>query len=798
MKSARHEIVRWLLLALLVPALVSVGCQRDSESRLGEIRALQQAGEFEASIEPTRVLLHTEPSHAEANYRLGVALVQTGRKGLAIWPLQKASQSDDYGVESGLLLAQLLLGSKDYEEAIRAADQVLALDAERRSALYIRGEANIGASRPEDALTDVGRLLEKDPYDFQAQLIRVAALIDLDRLDEAEAAHLKLKEYGEQLGNPDKAARACAVLANFYTGTEQLEKGEAQYTECLETYSTHPVVMQAATNFYTDFEQPDKAIAIWQRAVEDVPEDFGLRSSLADLLVAQERKEEAEKVLADAVAIFDTVAAWQALSSFYQKTGDTQQARTALENALERAPGNPEGLQFALADLLVAEGEFERAAEIADGLKEPAYRNLIKGTVRLNQGDPEGALEIFESGLRLWPNNAGARYLAALAAEELGDTRRAMAEYREAIRVDQTATDAAFRLARLHLALGDFAAAQQFAERHTRNRPYTGPDPYVIAARAAGALGNFEAARASLDKLDERGADPLVVLVERAGLARVSQGPLAAAVLIEKEDLDYANPGSIAVLRALAHNLAAIHRGADAIERLEKAIAAQPANPEPYDLKARVLVNLGNRGEDARASFEKALEIDPNYPGALHGLASIAAAEGKLDEALLLSRRAAEFSEENADATYSAAQLSLVLGKQQEAIELLKQAIRIEPSHVGACNDLAWQLAISGQDLNLALELAERAARLKPGGNTLDTLGWVQLKRGNVNGAVKTLTAALDLDPDSSEIQYHLAVVLAKQDNAEEAKNLLRKALSGEPFTERQEAETELARLEGQ
>ena len=38
----------------------------------------------------------------------------------------------------------------------------------------------------------------------------------------------------------------------------------------------------------------------------------------------------------------------------------------------------------------------------------------------------------------------------------------------------------------------------------------------------------------------------------------------------------------------------------------------------------------------------------------------------------------------------------------------------------------------------------------------------------------------------------------AKQDNPEEAKNLLRKALSGEPFTERQEAETELARLEGQ
>ena len=371
-QNSLRATLKWLLLAACLVASLTTGCQRDSESRLAEIRALQDSGEFEASIEPTRVLLHTEPSNPEANYRLGIALVQTGRKGLAIWPLQKASQSDEYGIESGILLAQLLLTSKDYEEAIRAADQVLSIDPDRRSALYIRGESNIGAARPEEALTDVGRLIEKDPYDFQAQLIRVAALIDLDRLDEAEAAHVNLKEYGERLGNPDKAARSCALMAAFYSGTEQLDKAEAQYEECLETYPTHPLVMQAATNYYTDFEKPEKAILLWQRAVEDVPEDFALRSSLADLLVVQEQTEEAEQVLTEAVAIFDTVAAWQALSAFYQKTGNTEQARVSLENALERAPGNPESLRFALADLLVTEGKYDRAAEIAAGMKEPA------------------------------------------------------------------------------------------------------------------------------------------------------------------------------------------------------------------------------------------------------------------------------------------------------------------------------------------------------------------------------------------------------------------------------------------
>ena len=85
---------RALCLAFLL-ALVSVGCGGDIESRMAEVRALQNVGQFKGSIEELREILTVSPDLAEANYRLGLALVQTGESSRAVWPLQKASESSE-------------------------------------------------------------------------------------------------------------------------------------------------------------------------------------------------------------------------------------------------------------------------------------------------------------------------------------------------------------------------------------------------------------------------------------------------------------------------------------------------------------------------------------------------------------------------------------------------------------------------------------------------------------------------------------------------------------------------------
>ena len=79
------------LMSGLAVVAFCIGCGGDVESRMAEVRALQDVGQFSGSIEELREILTVSPDLPEANYRLGLALVQTGEASRAVWPLQKAS-----------------------------------------------------------------------------------------------------------------------------------------------------------------------------------------------------------------------------------------------------------------------------------------------------------------------------------------------------------------------------------------------------------------------------------------------------------------------------------------------------------------------------------------------------------------------------------------------------------------------------------------------------------------------------------------------------------------------------------
>lgn len=799
-QEQRHRTARvaMAVLPLITTALllaVGFGCRYDRESRMAEIRALQAEGQFDASIAPLRVFLTTESTNPEANYRLGVALVQTGRPSLAIWPLQKAMQDEEYEIRAGLLLSATLLSTESYEEAIRVADQVLAREPERVAALYTRARANIGVGNPEEALIDAEHLLEVRPEDPMAYGLRAGALIDLGRFDEAEQTHLELKKLTEEGEDKDKAARACTVLGVFYGGREQPEKAEATFDECLEKYPTHPLLQQMATDYFTGIDRPDKAAEIWRKSVEAAPEDIGLRAKLADLLRDQGSPEEAEATLKETVDLFDTRAAWQMLGNFYRNSGRYTEAREALEKALERSSQDAPALRFALAEVLINEGNYERAEEIAAKLEEPSYRKLLRGAILLSQDKPEAALQQLEGGLRLWPNNAGARYLAGRAAQQMGDLKRALAEYREAVRVDEKATDAALAMARIYFSMGNYSLAMQFADRQVRNRPFLSPEAHVIVARSAIELGNYKKAENALEHLNTRPKHRLTVAVEYAEMLRRRDGPEAALEMLEKTEVDWTDPANVAILNSLTQVLAEMGKLETALRRVKPALAARPDEPAFLNLEAKILANLG-RDEEAKHNLERALDVDPDNAATLEMLGVYADREGERERALEYFDRAAKADETNSDYAYRAAQQTLILRRTDETVKRLRKVIALSPGHVGANNDLAWLLADKGEELDLALECAQRAVQLGSGPDTLDTLGWVQLKRGNADAAKRAFEQALELRPESSSVRYRLALALAAKGDSEAAVANLTQALLNE-FPEAEAARAELARLQG-
>jgi tetratricopeptide (TPR) repeat protein len=783
------------VIGLLLLASTQMGCIGD-EDRLAEIRALQDAGRFEESIDGLREVLAVTPELPEANYRLGVALVRTGNPSRSIWALEKASESSAFSIPANLQLASVQFGLNNFEESIRASDRVLAVDPNQREALSLNAQAHVGARQLEEALVDTRHLLELDPDDYATLVVHATVLAELGHKREAEVAHERIKQLSEASGDEGLAARGCLAPALFAKDDlGDLERAEELYGDCASKYPGNRFVITHVAHFFGSIGKPQRAIELIQRAVAEAPDDLALRFALATQLARLGRSEEAEGVLEEAVDQFGVEAAGTQLVRHYRRQRDPQRALEVIEEIVKKAGGG-DPIQFIRADLLVDVGELDRAEELAKHFEEPSYTSMIRGRILLVRGDAEAALAAFDEGIARWPNNAGARYLAGIAALRLGNFDRAIIELRESVRVDDSATEAARILARLYFDRREYAQAIAFsaiAQQHAN--PAQRAEDLKFDARALAASSEFERARNAIRALAELPGREGEAAAELAAVERMAGGPAAAVASIEKLGLDLRDPANESALRALANDLVAIERADRAIASVDRALRARPDSASLHALMGTTLARA-HRSIDARSAFKRAVSIDPNHPEALGGMAALAGAGGDTRRAVELFDRAAAIDPGNPPYAYAAAQLVLAAGDRNAAEARLKTIVRQSAAHAGARNDLAWLLATEGGDLDLALSLAREASRLGPEAATLDTLGFVHLERGENRQAVDVLERAIAAPGSSPTVHYHLAMALSRSGNTERARSLLQRALAVGDFPEAEAAQWLLANLD--
>ena len=765
---------------------------------MAEVRALQDVGQFTVSIDELREILAVQPNNPEANYRLGVALSQTGESSRAVWPLEKAAESPDFTVQASLLLASAHFTNQNFEAAIKAADRVLEADPDRMVALKMRANANLGAGKLDAAMADTRRLLETEPDDYIVNVLYATILTDSGKLDEAEAASDKLAEIGAASGDPGTATRACIAPAMFAKDVRKnAAKARKLYEDCLEKYPANAFLTSEAMKFYDGIDEPELATELIRKAAENAPENLSLRASLANRLETKGDDAGAEKVLLEAVESFKSAGAWYLLANHYRRTAQSEQALAAIEKVIELSGDQGDQLRFTHADVLIDSHQLDRAEALAKELKEPTYARLIRGRIELERGDAKAALASFEQGIRNWPNNAGARYLAGLAARQLGDFDRAISELREAVRIDGPATDAARVLARIHFQRGEWVEAIKFT-RVAVNRPGgKSADVFAVGVRSFIALKEWDEARATALALAKQPGQEASGTVELAGVERAAVGPAAAIKAIRKSGLDLSDPANEIVLRAFVSNSIADEHAKDALAAVDAAIAKHPESGSLHELRGSTLARL-DRMDEAKAEYAKALELDPENAETKAALATLREKEGDRAGAIELYDAAAKAAVNPAPYSYLAAQLSLASGDAAGAKVRLREVVRLDPGHVGARNNLAWLLAEEGQDLDSALALARAAQRLDPSPDVLDTLGWVYLKRGESGEAVKAFELAVEKRPDSPSMRYRLGSALSQAGDKQRAREMFETALATGAFPEAEATRRELAQLEGQ
>jgi len=89
-----------------------------------------------------------------------------------------------------------------------------------------------------------------------------------------------------------------------------------------------------------------------------------------------------------------------------------------------------------------------------------------------------------------------------------------------------------------------------------------------------------------------------------------------------------------------------------------------------------------------------------------------------------------------------------------------RQTLKLNPNSADALNYYGYSLAERGQNLEYALDLVRKAARIDPkSGAIIDSLGWVYYKMGRYDEALPILEKAVRLEAGDSSINEHLGDV---------------------------------------
>lgn len=786
--------------AFVAAALVAAACAGDDlETTLAELRTRQDEGKAAETLDAYNELATEHPDHPEVNFRLGVAMLAAGRTTEALFPLQKAASDDALAVPAGIVLASTLAQTGNNAEALRAAERVLERDAENETALLLLTSAAIELHDGELALESAEKLIARAPDNSNYRLAHAASLAESDRLDDAEKLYRELLEDDVE-GELQPYVRDCTAYVRFLRDKRKdVDRAVAQVEDCIERRPEDVQVVGSLMGILKELERTDELIGILERALERNPDARALREELTTQLVKADRVPEARALADEWVKEADDPPSWRHAATLRRQAGDLEAALAAVERSIELSPTPDEETRFFRTELLIELGRLDEAEPQIASLESQLFKDVLMGRIAQERGDPKRALELYGKASIDWPQNYGLRVLAARAAFALGDTERAKSDLLEATRQAPKETDAALWLAHVYYAEGNFRQCLALVARHLQERGPLDARAHLLRAEVLAATNRMPVALQTLEELAElREGEFRPEAWATAARLRARSEPKEALAELERRlagaKLDLGVPENAVALNQLFDLLLQTGRADAAVKRLDGLIAKRPESAQLYGLRGRAVLAQG-RATEAEQDFQKALALAPDDGASLSGLALLERERGDVPKAIEMMKRAAAASPSNPEYGYMAARMTLDQGDRKAAREMFEAVLRSYPGQVGAANDLAFLLAEEGTDLPTAQRYAERAVRLQPSPETIDTLGYVKLRQGAAEEAVGLFERALVRQPDYATARYHLALALIEKGEPVAAKQALEEALA-RPFPEQQEARKVLARID--
>ena len=519
---------------------------------------------------------------------------------------------------------------------------------------------------------------------------------------------------------------------------------------------------------------------------------------LALYQIAIGKPADAEPYLAKLAADAKNTNAQIALADYYIASGRSKDAVPILERVASRKESRN------AADLRLAKLDFreDRRADARKRLDELLKRepNNVQGLVLQagflsTEGKLDDAIGRLQAAVAANSNSTEAQFALGRAYAAKNDREQAVKAFNETLRLNPRAVAAQLELSRLELAGGHVDSSVQLAEQALKNAPGSA-DARLALVRALIARRDVRRAEGELRMLKEQYPDSAAVQTQVGVLAAMKGDAAgASASLTRALELDQNNLEALSFLVSL--DLSNKNR-ASAISRVEKRLARTPDEPAALLLAARTYARAGDMAKSEQM-LRKTVEVDAANFDAYSMLGRLYLSQQRLDDARAEFETLSKRQPRPVQAHTVVGVILEAQNKPQEARKHYEQALALDPDMPVAANNLAWMYAETGENLDMALQLAQTATRRLPNNPAIqDTLGWIYYKKGLATLAIAPFQKSIELDPKNPVFHFHLGLAHLKNGDSPKARIALRDALALAPnFAGANEAKQALASIKG-
>ncbi|MEZ6046863.1 MAG: tetratricopeptide repeat protein [Planctomycetaceae bacterium] len=738
-----------------------------------------EQGKLDQLTDKYRQKVTDAPENGAAWKILGMIESRRGQEAEAIRSYKKAEELLPEDASVSYYLGQAYLIQSLSDEAIQAFERAIDRKPPRHELLEVYqalGKVYQRLQKNEEALKVWERLDQEFP-DSQRVQEQIATTL-MEEGNHAEA----LKRYQQMVGSTTDDYRRVSYsmkVAELQLKLGEREAGLAQFEELMSNLNPSSWLYRQVRDSIEEIflNRGDQAglTLYYQKWIEKNPRDIDALDRLSRILFRQDRDEEAEKMLREAIKLApsDTALRNTLITQLIQSRKNSE-AIAEYEALNEIEPNNPEtirdwGLLIVLDRSLEKEERQQRAAAVWKRLlddrgDDPVIVAQVADWFREAEME-EQAIDLYQQAIKLAPDNAQYREYLGEYYHHLKRSEDALKTWEELVQGENRTTRNLIRLAEVLRGFGyleeGLAYMQEaceddveFADRLNYARML------MDEQQTEQALGELDRAESLAENEEERHN----ILQERIRAYRLAD-QLTGKIDQLVADLNEESQQTPDNWTKLALYYEAEGKADEAYRAIREALQFDDLKLTTLSVAGRLAQTVGDLGTAIEVQ-QRMLAVDrKSRPDYLRELSQLEMQRGNHDQAIEYANDLITAAPGNLEGYQYYANLCFEVGREEEGFKTLRKAVRLSPNDQDVLYALANALSRfyhSEEAIELYWNAVDKAEDLESVLQAVDQLTGLYQRMGAVDKLFERLQSRLQSRTDQRELKIALAQAYRK------------------------------------